>query len=51
MLHNVTYMNKWRAIRVREDLYNVMKERADSNKRSLAGYLDELLRKVIKNDE
>jgi len=41
-------MNKWRVVRIREDLYNIMKERADSN--SLAGYLDKLLRKVVTDE-
>ncbi|MCS6768763.1 MAG: hypothetical protein NZ517_08540 [Candidatus Nitrosocaldus sp.] len=40
-------MNKWRAVRVKEDLHMLLQQKAAKEDRSLANYLDSILRRIL----
>lgn len=47
LLHNVTNMNKWKVVRVREEIYMCLQQKADQEGRSLANYLEMILQSAL----
>lgn len=48
MLHNGTNMNKWKVVRVREEIYTCLQQKASEEGRSLTNCLEQILQNVLK---